>query len=124
MRIYFIKKYRVKYNQQFLSFNEAFAIGIIMFLISGFILSTYSIMFETTISPDTGELLLRHEEQKQIEKSLDPKIINDRIKQMQESFDHKSLTILESTLSFTFVGAVLSLIIAAICGKEKDVFVE
>lgn len=116
----YVKKYRNSHGEGYLSFNKAFNISFLIILISGTLFSAYSAIFQTYISPETGELLLKEAEQKLIEQDLEPEEIASQLQGTKWMMKYPALTIGIGMLGSAFIGAILSLIIAPIGRKERE----
>ncbi|MBK9400030.1 MAG: DUF4199 domain-containing protein [Bacteroidetes bacterium] len=120
LAIYYVMKFRKIFGEGYLSFNSAFNISFLIILISGTLFSAYSAIFQTYISPETGELLLREAEQKLVEKDLEPEEIESQMQGAKMMVKYPALIIGAGVFGSAIFGAIISLIVAPICRKERE----
>ncbi len=116
----YVKRFRNLHGEGYLTFNKAFNISFIIILVSGTLFSAFSAAFQTYISPETGELLLKEAEQKLIDQDLEPEEIASQMQGTKWMIKYPALTIGIGIAGSAFIGAILSLIIAPIGRKERE----
>jgi len=116
----YVKKFRNLHGEGYLNFNKAFNISFIIILVSGTIFSAFSAVFQTYISPETGELLLKEAEQKLIDQDLEPEEIASQMQGTKLMMKYPALIIGIGMLGSAVFGAIISLIVAPICRKERE----
>jgi hypothetical protein len=120
LSIYFVMKFRKTYGEGYLSFKRAFNISFLIILISGTLFSAFSALFQTYISPETGELLMKQAEQKLAEQDLEPEEIASQMQGTRLMMKYPALIIGAGVLGSAFFGAIISLVVAPICRKERE----
>lgn len=120
LSIYFVIKFRNKIAEGCLNFKSAFNLSFIIFVISGTLFSIFSSVFQTYLSPETGQLLLKEAEQKLIDQGMEPEQIASNLQLTQWMLKYPALSIGIGIAGSVLIGAVLSLIVAPLTRKEHQ----
>lgn len=120
------KRYRVKSMGGFISFGEAFKLCFIMLFITGVLCSVFSYVFNNYISPETfhriKDLSLETARQQLIKSGYTDEQIEKSMSITAKFTGSGLLEYVFSIISYTIIGAIISLIVAAIVRKDKPEF--
>ena len=110
--------YRKKHKNGFLSFAEAFRTSYMLFLYAVIINLAYQFFYLKVIMTKayTDEMLAKMTAQMQ-EKGLDERSTGIAISVARYFANHPFISLLLTGLSFVLIGAIISLIVAAICKR-------
>ncbi len=118
-----VKNYRDKELNGFMNFNSAFGLCFQMSIFSGILNIIYAMLFRYVISPNTFTILMDHEKQKMYEKGLTEDQVDTAMK-YANMFQTPIVLLIMMIVGTLIMGAIISLIVAAICKKEKSLFAE
>lgn len=119
MVIISIRKYRDQFQNGFISFGNAFLIGLFICLISGAIWSLYRLI-EYSLAPQIIEDLLLMIEEKLLESSMQEDQIESMMKLYGMIYTAPVLAISTFIFNMGIGGSILSLILAAILKREGN----
>jgi hypothetical protein len=118
---YAMKVYRDKVNQGALSFGNAFAIGILVCLISGLISAIFAYIQFSVLSPELIDKMIQIGEERLLSRGM-PDDMVERSMAMSRKFMTPAMISLMAFIMSVIIGAVISLILAAIVKKEPNPF--
>lgn len=113
-----IKNYRDKLNNGLLSFGNGFSIGLLIFIFSGIISAIFSYVLFTYIAPELIDKITAAAEENLLNKGIPEDMIETQMA-MAKKFMSPTFMVLTSLISSVVIGAIISLIIAAILKKEN-----
>lgn len=111
--------FRKEYNNNAISYQRALGFGVLVAFMVGLVLAVFSFIYTHYINPDLLEMGMQMAEEKMIQRGMSEEAI-ERAMQMQERFRTPALMIIAGTLYTTVIGAIFSLIAAAIIKKEPE----
>lgn len=118
---YAMKIYRDTVNQGILSFSNAFVIGLLVCVISGFISAVFAYIQFNFISPELVDKILQITEERMLSRGMTDDMVEQSL-EMSSKFMTPGLIAIMAFVMSVFVGAIISLILAAIVKKEPNPF--
>lgn len=123
--VLFSKAYRDKYCGGFISFKDAFIAGFTMMILSAVIVAVYNFIFNSFIDPGYMERIMLAMQNKTVQmlesKGMSQEIIDQTIAKFQEKgIPSAGKQVLQNLLSGVIMGAILSVISAAIVKKKNE----
>ena len=113
--------YRDKVLGGFISYKDAFVMGLLITVFAGILSSFFSFILIRYIDPSVMEQAIAKAEEKMMNRGMPEDQVELAIEKTRE-FMGSPLTVLVGLLSFAFIGTIISLITAAIVKKEKGPF--
>lgn len=113
--------YRDKLNGGYISYGNAFLTGLYVTVVTAVITVIYSIIYVEYLDPGAMQYYMEMAEQKMVDKGLSDEMIDQQMA-MAEKFATPTFRIVVGLLASTIIGAVISLITAAIFKKNDDSF--
>jgi hypothetical protein len=114
-----VKRFRDNRLGGYISFQKAFTIGFMAIVFAGVIEVTFSqLVFLKYIAPDAREKALIHSKQQMIEQGKLTEEQIDATMKVSKTIQNPVLLAIIGILTSAFMGAIISLIVAAICKKE------
>jgi len=118
---YAMKIYRDTVNQGTLNFGNAFTIGLLVCVISGFISAVFAYIQFSFISPELIDKMVQISEEKLLSKGMSDDVV-ERSLEMSRKFMVPWIMSLMAFVFTVFIGAIISLVMAAIVKKEPNPF--
>jgi len=117
-----VKNFRDKESDGYISFGKGFNISFQTIFFAGIVTAVYSFIFFKYIDPTVIEHMLQTAEQNMIDKGIPDEQIEQGLK-YSKMFMTPGMMALWSVVGTAVTGAIVSLIVAAICRKEnKELF--
>jgi Protein of unknown function (DUF4199) len=113
--------YRDKILGGFISYKDAFLTGFLITIFAGILSSFFSFILIRYIDPSVVEQAIAQAEEKMVSKGLSEDLIETSIEKTRQ-FMGSPAVVLVGLLTFAFIGAIISLITAAIVKKERSPF--
>lgn len=116
-----IKSYRDNYQNGFITYSKALGTGTLISLFASFLNAFYVYIFYTVIDKDA----INKMKDMQVEQMLKNGMSEDQVELVAESsqmFMTPVIMTISTVLVVTFIGFIISLIIAAVLKKEGDSF--
>jgi len=116
-----IKNYRDQEEQGFISYGRAFGVGMLTVLFASVIMAIFMYVLYSVIDPGLIEKTLELTRTKMADQHL----TDDQIEMglnMSKKFMTPGIIAVGTIFSYGFIGAIISLIIAAFMKKDKPVF--
>lgn len=114
---YAMKLYRDTVNQGILSFGNAFAIGLLVCIVSGLIASIFAYIQFSFIAPELIDKLTQISEEKLLSRGMSEEMIEQSMAISKKFMTPVMISVWAFVMS-VIIGTVLSLILAAIVKKE------
>ena len=118
---YAMKIYRDTVNQGILSFSNAFVIGLLVCIISGFISAVFAYIQFNFISPELIDKMVQISEEKLLSRGMPDDMVEQSL-EMSRKFMTPGLIAFMAFIMSAIIGAIVSLILAAIVKKEPNPF--
>ncbi len=118
---YAMKIYRDTVNQGILSFSNAFVIGLLVCIISGFISAVFAYIQFNFISPELIDKMVQISEEKLLSRGMPDDMVEQSL-EMSRKFMTPGLIAVMAFVMSVILGAIMSLILAAIVKKEPNPF--
>jgi hypothetical protein len=113
-----IRSFRDNIRGGILPFGPAFSFGLIAFIVSGIIGSIYGYVLWTVIDPDILVKMQDLQMEKMLEKGL-PEEAVEQAMSMTAKFMKPGIMVLTGLFASVFMGAIVSLIVAAIFKRDE-----
>lgn len=113
-----IRSFRDNIRGGVLPFGPAFSFGLIAFIVSGIIGSIYGYVLWTVIDPDILVKMQDLQMEKMLEKGL-PEEAVEQAMSMTAKFMKPGIMVLTGLFASVFMGAIVSLIVAAIFKRDE-----
>ena len=117
-----IKNYRDKQAGGAMSFGSCFGLSFIGFLISGVIGTPFQYLFMNIWHPGLLQKQFDATRAQYLAQGMTDEQIDTAMKWMTTSMTNPAIFIIFGLAGFAFVGAIISLIVAAICKKDRNAF--
>ena len=115
---YLIKNYRLTYSDGNISFGKAFILCFQIYLYATILCTIFSLSYIHYLMPHTFDIAIEHSKQELIKKGMSDDQIANAMKITKLTLS-PYVQFFVGILSGAFIGAIISLIVAAITKKEK-----
>lgn len=116
-----VKNYRDKLNGGFLSFGNAFSIGLLIFIFSGIISAIFSFIMFKYLAPELIDKITVMQEEKLLSRGIPEDMVEAQMG-MAKKFMSPGMMSIMSVVSSLVGGSIISLIVAAILKKANNPF--
>jgi hypothetical protein len=116
--VFAVKEYKETVGQGFMSFSEVFRYGLVISVIGGIGISAYLLVYTQYIDPEFNDYILNQQIEGMQESGMSDEKIDQAI-EMAERFRTPFYTFTFGVLGSLFVGAIISLIMAAVLKKPN-----
>jgi len=113
--------YRNKLNGGFIQFGDAFLTGLYISIITALVMTLYGWIYMTYINPDAAEQTLRLAEERLLQRGYPDEVIEKQMS-MARKMMNTPIAYIISIIWSVVIGAVVSVIAAAIVKKNDDSF--
>lgn len=113
--------YRNKLNGGYIQFGDAFLTGLYVSIITALVMTLYGWIYMTYINPDAAEQALRLAEERLLQKGFPDEVIEKQMS-IARKMMNTPLAYIISIIWSIVIGAIVSLIAAAIVKKNDDSF--
>lgn len=110
-------EYRDTVNQGYIKYSQVIAIGVLISVVSAFILGIFSAIYIEYINPEMMEQLILQQEEKFVEQGLSDEDIEGAISMMRK-FTHPMFSIPISIIWYAVVGLLISSVVGVFIKNE------